>query len=202
MDKQTRHTYRQIAPVYAEANRDRSVLQQDMAAFAEGLPAESPVVDVGCGPGFDAALLRQEYGLNVIGLDYSHTMMVTGREQYTITIPFIQASMVQMPFAPASLGGIWASASLLHLPRNEIPAVLAHFARLLRPNGRFYLSVKQGDGDGYASHAYGQEAPRYYTYWQPDTLDPLLRAAGFCFLRQKTSPSAKGPWLDRLLRLC
>jgi ubiquinone/menaquinone biosynthesis C-methylase UbiE len=200
MDQQTRYTYRQIATVFAEANRDRSVLLDDMAAFADGLPAGALVVDVGCGPGFDAALLRQEHGLNAIGLDYSHTMMQTGREQYDIPVPFVQASMSQMPFPPGSLDGIWACASLLHWPRADLPAVLAHFARMLRPNGRFYLSVKQGDNDGYAQRAYGREASRYFTYWQPETLDPLLTAVGFSPMLQKTSPAEKGPWLVRLLR--
>jgi ubiquinone/menaquinone biosynthesis C-methylase UbiE len=133
MDQQTRHTYRQIAAVFAEANRDRSVLLDDMAAFAGGLPAGALVVDVGCGPGFDAALLRREHGLNAIGLDYSHTMINTGRDEFEVNVPFVQASMGQMPFAPGSLDGIWACASLLHLPRADLPAVLAHFARLLRP---------------------------------------------------------------------
>jgi ubiquinone/menaquinone biosynthesis C-methylase UbiE len=200
MDQQTRHTYRQIAAVFAEANRDRSVLLDDMAAFAGGLPAGALVVDVGCGPGFDAALLRREHGLNAIGLDYSHTMINTGRDEFEVNAPFVQASMGQMPFAPGSLDGIWACASLLHLPRADLPAVLAHFARLLRPNGRFYLSVKQGEGSSYAQRAYGQEAPRYFTYWQPETLDPLLTTAGFTPLLQKTSPAEKGPWLVRLLR--
>ncbi|MFO7538626.1 MAG: methyltransferase domain-containing protein [Chloroflexota bacterium] len=202
MDKQTRQTYRQIAAVFAEANQDRSPILNDMAAFAVDLPAGALVVDVGCGQGFDAALLQQQYRLRVVGLDYSHTMMKMGREQYAISVPYVQASMSQMPFAPGSLDGIWACASLLHLPRAHLPAVLAHFARLLRPNGRFYLSVKQGDDNGYARRAYGREAPRYFTYWQPETLDPLLAKAGFCPLLQKTDPAAKGPWLVRLLQLC
>jgi ubiquinone/menaquinone biosynthesis C-methylase UbiE len=202
MDQQTRHTYRQIAAVFAEANRDRSAILKDMAAFADGLPANALVVDAGCGQGFDAALMRQQHGLNAIGLDYSHTMMQAGRDQYDLPGPFVQASMSQMPFAPGSLDGIWACASLLHLPRGDLPAVLAHFARLLRPNGRFYLSVKQGDNNGYARRAYGQEAPRYFTYWQPHTLDPLLTAAGFYPLQQKTSPAPRGPWLVRVLQLC
>jgi SAM-dependent methyltransferase len=110
--------------------------------------------------------------------------------------------MDQMPFAPGSLDGIWACASLLHLTRADLPRVLIHFARLLRPHGRFYLSVKRGDSEGYSQHAYGQNAPRYFTYWQPHTLDPLLATAGFCPLQQKTNPTAQGPWLDRLLQLC
>jgi ubiquinone/menaquinone biosynthesis C-methylase UbiE len=202
MDNQTRQTYRHIATTFAQANQDRSVLLDDMAAFAAGLPAGALIVDVGCGQGFDASLLQQQYGLRAVGLDYSHAMMQTGRDQYAVPVPFVQASMSQMPFAAGSLHGIWACASLLHLPRADLPAVLAHFARLLRPNGRFYLSVKQGDDSGYAQYAYGHDAPRYYTYWRPRTLDPLLNAAGFCPLLQKTSPAPKGPWLVRLLQLC
>jgi ubiquinone/menaquinone biosynthesis C-methylase UbiE len=202
MDEQTRQTYRQIAADFTAANQDRAALQPDLAAFAAGLPAGAVVVDVGCGPGFDTAVLRQQYQLQAIGLDYSHTMMQTGRHQYAWQFPLVQGDMRHLPFAAGSLHGIWACASLLHLPRAEMPAVLAHFARLLRVNGRFYLSVKQGDDAGYAPQAYGHDAPRYFTYWQPHTLDPLLAAAGFCPIWQKTNPAAKGSWLVRLLQLC
>jgi ubiquinone/menaquinone biosynthesis C-methylase UbiE len=202
MNDQTHHTYHQIAADFAAATRDRGPILQDMAVFAAGLPAGSLVVDVGCGPGYDAAILREQYGLNAIGLDYSQAMLVTGREQYGITVPFVQASMGQMPFAPNSLDGIWACASLLHLPRADLPAVLNHFAQLLKPNGRFYLSVKQGDNEGYSQRAYGQNAPRYFTYWQPHTLDPLLTTAGFCPRTQKANLSPNGRWLVRVLQLC
>ena len=202
MDHHTHQTYHQIATAFAEATQDRGPILADMALFAEGLPAGALVVDVGCGPGFDAALLREQHGLNAIGLDYARAMMVTGREQYGVAVPFVQTSMDQMPFAPGSLAGIWACASLLHWPRADLPRVLTHFAQLLRPNGRFYLSVKQGDSEGYSRRAYGQDAPRYFTYWQPHTLDPLLAAAGFCPLAQKTNPSPRGHWLVRVLQLC
>ncbi len=202
MSDQTHHTYQQIASDFAAATQDRGPILADMATFAAGLPAESLVVDVGCGPGFDAEILREQYGLRAVGLDYARPMMLMGREQYGVAVPFVQASMDQMPFAPGSLNGIWACASLLHLPRADLPVVLSQFARLLKPNGRFYLSVKQGDSEGYNQHAYGQNAPRYFTYWQPETLDSLLNAAGFCSLLQKSSPAPKGPWLVRLLQLC
>jgi hypothetical protein len=194
MNDQTHHSYQQIAADFAAATQDRGPILADMALFAEGLPAASLVVDVGCGPGFDAAILRQRYGLKAIGLDYSHAMMVTGREQYTWPFPLSRPAWTRCPL-PRQPGGIWACASLLHLTRADLPRVLIHFARLLRPHGRFYLSVKRVTAKATASHAYGQNAPRYFTYWQPHTLDPLLAGPpdfARCSKKQTRQPKVPG----------
>ncbi len=72
---------------------------------------------------------------------------------------------------------ILANAVLLHLSRAEFSQVLARLAASLAPGGRFAFSLKRGDGEGWSSHKLG--APRYFCYWQPEQLPPLLAVAGF-----------------------
>ena len=44
--------------------------------------------------------------------------------------------------------GIWASASLLHVPSQELPEVLKNLYRALKPQGVLYASFKYGDFEG------------------------------------------------------
>lgn len=43
--------------------------------------------------------------------------------------------------------GIWACASLLHVSRSELPAVLGNFHRALKTGGVMYASFKYGGGE-------------------------------------------------------
>jgi SAM-dependent methyltransferase len=196
-------TYEQIAPVYYEKWRDRSLIHHHLTRFADMIRAYGlgalPVIDVGCGPGFDAAFFR-EVGLSAIGLDLSLAMMMTGRPE--LGGDYIQADMRHLPLA-SSVGGLWAGASLLHLPRREVPAVLHNFNDVLTPGGLLYLSLKAGRGDEWTLESHGVPLPRYFVYWQPETLDRVLRQAGFRIVDGWLSPSGQaksGPGADWLIR--
>jgi SAM-dependent methyltransferase len=68
--------------------------------------------------------------------------------------------------------GVWASACLLHAPRDELAGILARIHRALRPEGLFYASYKVGHGDGRDSLG------RYYNYPPPEWLEATYAAAG------------------------
>lgn len=189
-------TYNQIAATYAQLWQDRSVLAADVAQFAALAGPNGRVLDIGCGAGFDTAVLHQ-HGLRAIGVDLSWEMMQAGRQQ-GVAAQFVQADMRALPFGAGlgGLDGLWACASLLHLPRPEVPAALQTFARLLRPGGAFYLSVKLGDDEGWTTEKYGRR--RFFTYWQPETLDPLLAAAGFQIVSGSIRQGRHDTWLSRL----
>jgi ubiquinone/menaquinone biosynthesis C-methylase UbiE len=173
----TRATYEQIAGKYAQTNQDRSNLVTHIARFVSLVKPGGWVVDVGCGPGFDTAVFQQ-HNFKTIGLDYTHAMIQAGRAELGIQANFVQADMRHLPFAN-QIDGLWVSASLLHLTREDAPIALKRFHDVLQTGGILCLATKQGDGDEWTSHSYGAEVPRYFTYWQPDSLDTLLQNAGF-----------------------
>lgn len=194
-------TYDQIAPFYYDDWRDRSAIQHHLTRFADMLRAYGlsalPVIDVGCGPGFDAAVFRQS-GLRAIGLDLSLAMMNAGRPEFGGD--YILADMRQLPLA-SGVGGLWVGASLLHLPRDEVPAVLRGFASTLTAGGLLYLSVKAGRGAEWTAESHGQPLPRYFVYWQPRALDQVLCAAGFEIVEGSLSPAGQATrWLIRFAR--
>jgi hypothetical protein len=72
----------------------------------------------------------------------------------------------------AAYDGVWASACLLHVPRDELAGVLARIHRSLKPEGLFYARYKVGHGDGRDSLG------RYYNYPPAEWLDATCAAAG------------------------
>jgi SAM-dependent methyltransferase len=199
-------TYDQIAAIYYEKWRDRSAIHRHLTRFVDmirvyGLGA-LPVLDIGCGPGFDAAFFRQS-GLRAVGLDLSPAMMRAGRPEFGGD--YVQADMRHLPLA-SGVGGLWAGASLLHLPRQEVPAILRHFAGFLVPGGLLYLSLKAGQGAEWTAQSHGVPLPRYFVYWQPEALDQALRDAGFQIVDGWLSPADQAAggqptgWLIRFAR--
>lgn len=194
----TRETYARIAAVYARQRQHRDVVAGHAEKFAALLPAGGLVLDVGCGPGMDTAVL-QDLGLRAVGLDYSLAMMVAGREELGLRLHFVQADMRHLPLACCA-DGLWCCAALLHLPRADVPAALQGFHRVLHPGGVLYLSVKLGEGEAWTSQSYGQHAPRFFTYWQPDALDELLVAANFTIIDGWEDTGDAVQWLVRFAR--
>ncbi|MCA9969997.1 MAG: class I SAM-dependent methyltransferase [Anaerolineales bacterium] len=194
----TQSAYTRIAAAYAAATADRGPVARQMRRFCAWLPPGGLVLDAGCGPGYDSLALAQG-GLRPVGVDLSWQMLHAGRQLGHAT-PLMQADFRHLPLAAETAVGIWACASLLHVPRALLPAVLREFGRVLQPDGLLYLSVKLGADESWAETAYGQPARRFFVYWQPAALDPLLAAAGFRRVDGWQEPTADPAWLVRFAR--
>jgi SAM-dependent methyltransferase len=172
---ETQETYDVIAAEYARRNAtvDPQGLD-DAGALAARLPPGSLVVDAGCGPGREIALLR-EHGLRVIGLDMSGGQLRAGGLSGVA-----QADMRRLPVRAGSVDAVWCRAALLHVARDDVRAVLDEFARVVRPRGELCLAVAEGDGEGWeVAWNYGSERRRWFTFHREPALTALLTAAGF-----------------------
>jgi SAM-dependent methyltransferase len=189
----TRATYDAIALRFIENARDRSAVGGWLARFATGLPAGALVVDLGAGPGMDAVELRRR-GLCAFSLDFSMGMLRAGVDGYPG--PRLQGDARRLPFRSGALAGIWACASLLHLPRPHAAQALEDARRTLAPGGRLLVSVKQGQGSETETTRYGM--PRFFQYWSGPELDAVLEATRFRVIDGATEASPRGNWLVRL----
>jgi SAM-dependent methyltransferase len=142
-----RGSYDTVAQTYAELFGDelagKPLDRALLAAFAETV--SGPVADLGCGPGHVTAHLRG-LGLDASGVDLSPEMIATARRAYP-GMPFRVGDMTRLDLADASLGGIVAFYSTIHLPPDRFPVALAEFARVLAPGGQLLLAFQSGGGE-------------------------------------------------------
>jgi SAM-dependent methyltransferase len=145
-----------------QGNRD------GLARFIARLPEGAKVLDLGCGPGTHAALMQQA-GLHVTGHDPCEAFIRIARAK-GVDAHLAEASDLD---AEAAYDAIWASFSLLHTPRAEMPGHLAAIARALVPGGWLHLGLKLGEGEG------RDDLGRFYAYYSEAELRDLLQDAGF-----------------------
>lgn len=179
----TRVSYDEVAASYADQLRDaldgKLYMQAALALFAEMVRGSGggPVADVGCGPGHVTARLR-ELGIDAFGIDLSPGMIEVARSDYP-GVRFEVGSMTDLHLADASVTGLLAFWSLVHIPDDEIPAVFGHFQRVLRPGGPMLLGFHVGEGSRLKTSGYGSHPMKVYVYRrQPGQVAAWLRAAG------------------------
>jgi RimJ/RimL family protein N-acetyltransferase/SAM-dependent methyltransferase len=143
--------------------RDRQLLD----AFADAV--SDPVLDVGSGPGQIGQYVR-ERGRLVTAVDKSREMsrLAAHRLRGAVT-----ADLRALPVATASVGGILAFYSLIHLPRTELDGALTELRRVLRPRGRLLVSAHEGDGETEVHEFLGRAVQLGATFF---TLDELVAA--------------------------
>lgn len=198
-DDQTITTYDLIAGDYFERNSDRNVIRHHLDRFIEILRGQgmagSPVVDLGCGPGYEVATLDDE-GFQAFGLDLSWNMLLIATRSSAGKL--MMADLRDLPLGE-SVGGLWCCASLLHLPRKEMGVTLKGLARVLLPDGVIYISLKKGEGQMQSFDKSDPGRKRTFTLWQPDEIDQLIREAGFRIVwASLESPDGKTTWITRI----
>ncbi|MGW0158446.1 class I SAM-dependent DNA methyltransferase [Mycobacterium sp. NPDC003323] len=151
---------------------DRAMLR----AFAEMVPADHRVVDIGCGTGVATAVL-QRHGVAVLGIDLSPNMIAHARRRHP-DIEFTVGSMTRLDLPDAAIGGLCAWYSTIHVPDEALPAVFAEFHRVLIPGGVALLAFQVGDHPRHLTEAFGEEVDLLFHRRRPDTVADLLRDAG------------------------
>ena len=136
--------------------------------FIKYLPDGGRVLDAGCGSGRDSkAFIMQGY--SVVAIDASREMCLRASE-------LLGQEVWQMRFDEMSFDdefdGVWACASLLHVPVSEMADVLKKIKHGLRPEGFFYASFKYGEGETVTD-------VRVFTNYTLESVCELVEGAGF-----------------------
>jgi SAM-dependent methyltransferase len=122
-------------------------MEHDHARFLAHVPAGGAVLDAGCGAGRDAlAFLRA--GREVTAFDGSAALARIASANTGLEVGCL--TFAEMDWEQA-FDGVWACATLLHLPLADLPATFARIARALKPGGVFYASFKEGTGERLAN---------------------------------------------------
>lgn len=187
---QTAATYEDNADAYHEKYRTASVAEQFGDPFFDALSGDR-VLDVGCGPGSDAAVFAGR-GLDVVGMDVTQSFLTAADED--VDGSFCRGDARHLPFATDSFDGVWACASLHHVPKAEVVDALAECRRVLTPDGAFFCSVKRGDGEGLEpDEDHGSGDDRFFAYYAGDEFADCLDSAGLA-----GEVKAEGRWVNVL----
>ena len=159
-------------------------------AALSGVPPQATLIELGSAFGRDAAYIASQ------GYVVECTDAVQG---FVLDLRARGFDARQFNVLTDDLSGaydlIFANAVLLHFTRAEFSVVLKKLFSSLKAGGRFAFSLKQGRGEGWSSEKLG--APRYFCYWERESLEPLLAEAGFArwTITQVTTERAHAEWL-------
>jgi SAM-dependent methyltransferase len=174
------HTYDLVAEDYAEQFADeldhKPFDRKLLDAFAAEV--EGPVLDVGCGPAGHVTRYLADRGVDASGADLSPHGIEVARSRHP-DLRFDVADMRALPHAGASLGGIVAFYSVIHLSRPELPAAFQEFHRVLRPGGMLLIAMHGGTGEVGAEDWFERAVSVRATLVELPELTGLLEAAGF-----------------------
>ncbi|MGB5997390.1 MAG: class I SAM-dependent methyltransferase, partial [Marinomonas sp.] len=98
------------------------------------------ILDAGCGSARDAAYFKQQ-GFTVSAFDASEELAALASQHLQQTV---EVNTFQQLDRVNQYDGIWCCASLLHVPKNELPNVFIRLQNALKPNGVLYVSFKYG----------------------------------------------------------
>jgi len=168
--------------------------------FVAALPAGARVLEVGSGPGRDARELERA-GLSVRRTDITPAFVAMLRaDGFAADIVDPLSDDLTDPERDEAYDGVWASASLLHVRREDLPLAARRLAEATRPGGALHLALKEGDGARFSTHG-NVVAPRHFTFWREEPLREVLGEAGWVVAQVDRTVGLRGDhWLNVIAR--
>jgi len=188
--------YNRSAVAFREGTWDHDVTQ-NYQALIDALEGDGPhsVLDLGCGPGRDLAYFKSQ-GLEAVGLDGAPEFVEMARVETGCDVwhqNFLGLDLPQNRF-----DGLFANATLFHIPGLELPRVLCELYATLKPGGVLFSSNPRGNNQE------GFQGDRYCCYHDLQTWRTYVGAAGFTeihhYFRPPGLPRAQQPWLATVWR--
>ena len=196
ISRATLEHYSRRAAAFRAGTRDHDV-RQNIAALLGAIDSEPPfaILDFGCGPGRDLKTFT-DLGHVPVGLEGAARFAAmarahSGREVW-------QQDFLELDLPAGRFDGIFANASLFHVPTQELPRVLRELRAALKPRGVLFSSNPRGNDEE------GWHQGRYGTYHSLESWRRFLTAAEFVeithYYRPDGLPREQQPWLASVWR--
>jgi SAM-dependent methyltransferase len=188
--------YDRLAKTFWESTRDHDVTQ-NYAALLDAIEGGPPysILDLGCGPGRDLRYFRL-LGHKAVGLDGSKEFVDMARSYSGCEV--LHQDFLAMTLPERHFDGVFANASLFHVPSEELPRVLLELSRTLKPRGVLFCSNPRGKNEE------GFRDDRYSCFFDLDTWRNYVSAAGFVEVQHYYRPLGlarhQQPWLATVWR--
>ncbi len=187
--------YDQRADEFRQGTQDHDV-SQNINALLEHIQGTPPfmILDFGCGPGRDLRTFT-DLGHRAIGLEGSPRFAAMAGEQ---GFGVWQQKFLTLALPETTFDGVFANASLFHVPSQELPRVLRELRATLKSEGVLFCSNPRGNNEE------GWNRGRYGAYHDVETWRDFMLDAGFVelthYYRPAGLPRDQQPWLASVWR--
>lgn len=183
--------YNQRAEAFWEGTKDHDVGQNiaTLLRYIEGVPPYK-ILDFGCGPGRDLKVFT-ELGHIAVGLEGATRFAEMARSFSGCDV--WRQDFLRLDLPNEYFDGIFANASLFHVPGRELPRILKELWATLKVNGVLFSSNPRGN------NAEGWNQGRYCVYHDIEGWRRYMSGAGFVeithYYRPTGLPRDQQPWL-------
>ncbi|PHS79599.1 MAG: SAM-dependent methyltransferase [Rhodospirillaceae bacterium] len=194
--KRTLNHYNRTAEGFREGTWDHDVTQ-NYQALLDALEGDHRhvVLDFGCGPGRDLVYFKTQ-GIEAVGLDGSKEFVDMARAETDCEV--LHQNFLKLDLGENRFDGIFANATLFHVPAAELPRILGELYDSLKKGGVLFSSNPRGDNQE------GFQGERYCCYHDLETWRRYVQAVGFeelhHYFRPPGLPRAQQPWLATVWR--
>ncbi len=188
--------YNERAADFRDGTRDHDV-SQNIAALLGQIEAEPPstILDFGCGPGRDLKTFTA-LGHAAIGLDGAARFAEIARAESGCVV--WRQDFLKLDLPRGYFDGVFANASLFHVPSGELLRVLRQLHATLKPGGVLFSSNPRGRNEEGWNHG------RYGAYHDLEAWRARVAEAGFVeldhYYRPAGLPRDQQPWLASVWR--
>ena len=188
--------YDRFARAFWGGTRHHDV-SQNHAALLDAIEGDPPhsILDLGCGPGRDLSHFRS-LGHEAVGLDGSRQFVAMARSHSQSEV--LHQDFLAMRLPESRSDGVFANASLFHVPSQEMPKVLLELLNTLKPRGVLFSSNPRGNNEE------GLSDDRYACFFDLDTWRDYVTSARFVevghYYRPPGLPRHQQPWLATVWR--
>jgi SAM-dependent methyltransferase len=194
-----KETYNRIAQDWFNDHKSDDWWVEGTDKFASLLSSSARVLDVGCGAGVKSRYLSEK-GLRVTGIDFSDKLIEIAKREFQ-NVSFHVMDMRDVKDLNEQFDGVFAQASLLHIPKSEIQELIGKLASVLNAGGYLYVAVKGVNDSGreegvVRENDYGYEYERFFSYYRMSELEGYLRELNLEIAYQSTKTVGKTDWLQ------
>jgi SAM-dependent methyltransferase len=194
-----KETYNKIATDWHKDHQADDWWVEGTDKFISFLGPGDSVLDVGCGGGTKSRYLSKK-GLKVTGIDFSDELINIAK----IEVPqaeFIVMDMYNAEKLNMKFDGIFAQASLLHIPKKDLSNILRILASKLKPDGFLYVAVKgtipgSPEEETKEEDDYGYPYQRFFSYYSMDELIKNFENLGLKIVYKDIKTIGKTDWLQ------
>ncbi|MEK7200682.1 MAG: methyltransferase domain-containing protein [Patescibacteria group bacterium] len=179
--EKTIDTYNKIAPKYSKGHFAHFWI--DEFEIYKNLIDGNKVLDIGCGAGRDASVFINN-NFDYTGIDASEGMLKVASERVPKGI-FKQMDFYSLDFLDGTFDGFWATASFLHIPKEDVGKVINETKRVVKSGGVGFISIKEKtdkDEGLIEEDKYGGIA-RYFAFYNQEEFKKILEDNGLEVIR-------------------